>query len=64
MDIQQELRALLTEEWQSTSALSARTGQPLLVIVPILRGMWAAGEVESSHGQWRKASTGGWSSDT
>jgi len=62
MDIQQELRALLTDEWQSISALSEGTGEPLLVIVPILRGMWAAGEVESSHGQWRKAPTGGQSS--
>lgn len=63
MDIHQQLRELLTDEWQSTSALSERTGAPLLVIVPILRGMWAAGEAESSHGQWRKAQVAGGSSD-
>lgn len=55
VDIQQQLRELLTDEWQSASALSERTGALLLVIVPILRGMWAAGEAESSHGQWRRA---------
>jgi len=63
VEIQQQLRELLTDEWQSTSALSERTGAPLLVIVPILRAMWASGEAESSHGRWRKAQVAGGSSD-
>lgn len=63
VDIQQQLRELLTDEWQSTSVLSERTGAPLLVLVPLLRAMWAAGEAESSHGQWRKAQVAEGSSD-
>ena len=54
MDIQDKLRDLLTEEWQTTLAIANRAGEPFLEVVPVLRKMWAAGEVESSHGRWRR----------
>lgn len=56
-EILERLREVVTEEWRTSHAIAYELGEPLLKVLPALRGLVAEGEIEGQRGRWRRIGT-------